>query len=319
MSRITDHVNAPQQGGHDGFDDSDLAFSPATREKIKARLALMGVSGAGKTWTGLQITRGFDERFAVIDTERGSASKYAGIHGVQFDTLQLRRFDPRQLIKALAAAAAAGYGAVLIDSLTHFWNGADGTLEQVDRAAKKGYSGNTFAGWSEGTPLQNAMVDALLSYPGHIVATMRARTEWSLETNERGKREPVRLGTRPEQRKGVEYEFDVVGQMDTDNTLTIIKSRCPDLHNAVIEKPDGRAIAATMLGWLNDGAAGIDPANYVDRATDEKATFDDLRTLRDEVESRGLQATPMIAPDGTATVLGDYITARGIALQATVD
>jgi hypothetical protein len=317
VSRITDHVNnRPQHGGHDESDEGDFAFSPATREKIKARLALMGVSGAGKTWTGLQIARGFDERFAVIDTERGSASKYAGIHGVQFDTLQLRRFDPRALIKALAAAADAGYGTILIDSLTHFWNGTDGTLEQVDRAAKKGYGGNTFAGWSEGTPLQNAMVDALLSYPGHVIATMRSHTEWSLETNERGKKEPVRLGTRPEQRRGVEYEFDVVGQMDTDNTLTVIKSRCPDLHNAVIERPDGRAIAKTMLGWLNDGAAGIDPADYIDRATDPAAGLDDLTALRDEVDSRGLQATPMLQPDGTATVLGDCIRAR-IALKSS--
>jgi hypothetical protein len=317
VSRITDHViNRPQHGDRDDSDEGDFAFSPATREKIKARLALMGVSGAGKTWTGLQIARGFDEQFAVIDTERGSASKYAGIHGVQFDTLQLRRFDPRALIKALAAAADAGYGTILIDSLTHFWNGTDGTLEQVDRAAKKGYSGNTFAGWSEGTPLQNAMVDALLSYPGHVIATMRSHTEWSLETNERGKKEPVRLGTRPEQRRGVEYEFDVVGQMDTDNTLTVIKSRCPDLHNAVIERPDGRAIAKTMLGWLNDGAAGIDPADYIDRATDPAAGLDDLTALRDEVDSRGLQATPMLQPDGTATVLGDCIRAR-IALKSS--
>lgn len=154
------------------------------------------------------------------------------------------------------------------------------------------------------------MVDALLSYPGHIIATMRSHTEWSLQTNERGKKEPVRLGLRPEQRRGVEYEFDVVGQMDTDNTLTVIKSRCPDLHNAVIQKPDGAAIAATMLGWLNDGAAGTDPAEYIDRATASGVGVNALQQLLDEVESRGLLATPMLQPDGTATVLGDCIRAR---------
>ncbi|MDH6226242.1 ATP-binding protein [Streptomyces sp. MJP52] len=317
MARISDHLNQQRQApANDGFADSDFTFAPATREKIKARLALMGVSGSGKTWTSLAIARGLADRFAVIDTERGAAAKYAGVNGIHFDTLQMRRYDPRDLIKALAAAAQAGYGAVVIDSLSHFWSGTEGTLEQVDRAAKKGYGGNSFAGWKEGTPLQNSMVDALLSYPGHVIATMRAHTEWSLETNDRGKKEPVRVGTRPEQRRGVEYEFDVVGLMDTDNTLTVIKSRCPDLHAAVIERPDGGAIAKTMLGWLNDGAAGVDPSTYVDKATADDATYDGLLTLFSEVESRGLQSTPMLAPDGQATTLGDFIRARGTALKA---
>lgn len=314
MSRISDHVNQPKPAAATG--QTDFAFTPATREKAKARLALMGVSGSGKTWTALRIAHGLANRFAVIDTERGAASKYAGINGVTFDTLQLHTYHPQNLIGALAAAAAAGYDALLVDSLSHFWSGTDGTLEQVDKAAKKGFGGNTFAGWKEGTPLQNAMVDALLSYPGHIVATMRAHTEWSLQTNANGRKEPVRLGTRPEQRRGVEYEFDVVGQLDTDNTLTIIKSRCPQLHALVLERPDGLDIAKTMLDWLNDGAAGIDPAIYIDRATDETATFEDLGQLRAEVDSRGLQSTPLLDPaTGTATALGDYIRARGLALK----
>ncbi|MEU7032680.1 ATP-binding protein [Streptomyces sp. NPDC046237] len=316
MSRISDHVNRPASPSATE-PQTDFTFAPATREKAKARLALMGVSGCGKTWTGLRIASGLASRFAVIDTERGAASKYAGINGVTFDTLQLHNYDPRNLIGALAAAGSAGYEAVLVDSLSHFWSGTDGTLEQVDKAAKKGFGGNTFAGWKEGTPLQNAMVDALLSYPGHVVATMRAHTEWSLQTNANGRKEPVRVGTRPEQRRGVEYEFDVVGQMDTDNTLTIIKSRCPKLHALVVERPDGLDIAKTMLDWLNDGAAGIDPAAYIDRATAKDVTFDELGQLRTEVDSRGLQSTPLLDPaTGEATTLADYIRARGIALKA---
>ncbi|KAF0651169.1 MULTISPECIES: AAA family ATPase [Streptomyces] len=315
MPRISDHLNQ-QRPTTATAAQQDYSFAPATREKAKARVALMGVSGSGKTWTGLRLTNGLAARFAVIDTERGAASKYAGINGVTFDTLQLHTFHPQNLIGALAAAANAGYEAVLVDSLSHFWSGTEGTLEQVDRAAKKGFGGNTFAGWKEGTPLQNAMVDALLSYPGHVVATMRAHTEWSLERNDRGQLEPKRIGTRPEQRRGVEYEFDVVAQMDTDNRLTVIKSRCPALHGAAVERPDGAAIASTLLDWLNDGAAGVDPATYIDRATDPAATFEHLGALRAEVDSRGLQATPLLDPStGTATTLGDYIRARGIALQ----
>lgn len=314
MSRLNNPSSPAARPADNG--STDFTFAAATREKAKARLAIMGVSGSGKTWTGLRLTHGLSARFAVIDTERGAASKYAGINGVTFDTLQLHSYHPNNLIGALAAAANAGYEAVLVDSLSHFWSGTEGTLEQVDRAAKQRFGNNTFGGWKEGTPLQNAMVDALLSYPGHLVATMRAHTEWSLQTNANGKKEPVRLGTRPEQRRGVEYEFDVVAQMDTENTFTVIKSRCPDLHALVIERPDGADIAKTLLGWLDEGAAGVDPATYVDRATAKDITFEQLGELRQEVDARGLQATPLLDPaDRTATTLGDYIQARGLALK----
>ena len=299
--------------GDEDFADGTFAFRPATKEQIKARVAIHGISGSGKTWTSLALAHGLGEKLAVIDTERGAASKYVGQRGIHFDVLQMSKYDPRDLIKALAAAAQAGYGTVLIDSLTHFWKGTDGTLDQVDKA-KARYGGNSFGGWKEGTPMQNDMVDALLAYPGHVIATMRSHTEWVLQDNDRGRREPVAMGTRAEQRKGIEYEFDVVGQMDIDNTLTVVKSRCPALHGQVMHKPDGAAVAKELLTWLNDGAVAVDPATYIDRANDQGATYDGLLALYREVEDRGLLATPTLH-DGEPSSLGDLIKARGSALK----
>lgn len=296
------------------FDNIPFTFRPATKDQVYARAALYGISGSGKTWTSLALARGLDERFVVIDTERGAVNKYVGVNGLTFDVLQMSRYDPRDLGRALAAAAQAGYPVVVIDSLTHFWKGTDGTLDQVDRA-KSNYGGNSFGGWKEGTPLQNDMVDALLSYPGHVIVTMRAKTEWVLQENERGKKEPTALGVRPEQRSGIEYEFDVVGQMNVANTLTVIKSRCPALHERVIEKPDGRDIAKELLAWLNDGAEPVDAAAYIDRAKD-LASYDAALDLYAEVEAHGLLATPYLDGD-KATSLGEFIKARGTALKNT--
>jgi len=305
-----------QQG--DEYDDGAFVFRPATKDKQKARVAIQGVSGSGKTWTGLSIAHGLANggRLAVIDTERGAACLYVGINGIQFDVLGMHRYDPRDLIKALAAAANAGYDAVLIDSLSHFWKGTDGTLDQVDKA-KSRYGGNSFAGWKEGTPMQNEMIDALLTYPGHIITTMRAHTEWVLQENERGKKEPKAMGMRAEQRKGVEYEFGLVCSMDIDNVLTVMKSRCPALHKAVIKEPDGaRDIAKPLLDWLGDGAEAVDPAGFVDRAQAKDATVDGLLALYREVESHGLLASPFLHPaTGQPTNLGDYIRERGTALK----
>jgi hypothetical protein len=299
------------------FGDGEFTFRPATKEQAKARVALMGVSGSGKTWTGLALAHGLAAggRLAVIDTERGSASKYVGTRGIQFDTLQMYRYDPRDLVKALAVASKAGYAAVLIDSLSHFWKGADGTLEQVDRA-KSRYGNNSFAGWKEGTPMQNQMIDALLTYPGHVVATMRSHTEWVLQENERGKKEPKQMGLRAEQRRGVEYEFDVVGSMDVDNTLTFVKSRCSALHKKVVKEPDGGHVAKELLAWLGDGAPAADPAEYLDRAQAPHATYEGLLALYAEVEARGLLASPYL-DDEQPTSLGEFIRARGTALKQT--
>ena len=71
----------------DEFDDTGFVFRPATKDQAKARIAIQGVSGSGKTWTSLALANGLSEgqRFAVVDTERGAASKYVGINGIQFD------------------------------------------------------------------------------------------------------------------------------------------------------------------------------------------------------------------------------------------
>ncbi|MCX4605418.1 ATP-binding protein [Streptomyces anulatus] len=310
---------AHQQQTGNQYDDGPFTFRPATKDKAKARVAIQGVSGSGKTWTGLSVAHGLSEgqRFAVIDTERGAASLYVGINGIQFDVLQMQRFDPRDLVKALAAAAQAGYGTVFIDSLSHFWKGTDGTLEQVEKAKSK-YGGNSFAGWKDGTPMQNDMIDALLTYPGHIVVTMRSHTEWVLQENDRGRKEPVAMGMRAEQRKGVEYEFGVVAAMNIDNQLTVLKSRCPSLHKRIIEEPNGAAdIAKPLLDWLNDGAESVDTSAWIDSASDETATADQLLALYREVESHGALATPFMHPGtGQPTNLGDFIKERGKALKA---
>jgi hypothetical protein len=228
-------------------DSGEFSFRPASKAGRKARLSIQGLSGSGKTWTGLGICHGLSEgrTFAVIDTEKGAASLYAGIGGIRFDTLAMDRYDPRDLARALDAAAAAGYPTVFVDSLSHFWKGTDGTLDQVEKAKSK-YGGNKFAGWKDGTPIQNDMVAAILAYPGHVVASMRSYTEWVLENGK-----PQRVGMRPEQRKGIEYEFDVAVAMDIDNRLEVLKSRCPSLSRKVFEKPQGaRDIAAPLLAWL---------------------------------------------------------------------
>ncbi|MFE2324649.1 AAA family ATPase [Streptomyces sp. NPDC059385] len=306
-----------QQAQTNEFDEGAFAFRPATKDGHKARLSIQGPSGSGKTWTGLQVAAGLAEgrRFAVIDTERGAASLYLDDIRVPFDTLPMHRYNPRDLIKALAAAAHAGYPVVMVDSLTHFWKGSEGTLDQVEKFAKDKFGGNTFAGWGPAGDLQNDMIEALMTYPGHVVGTMRASRKWSLE---RGRKDPVDMGIQAEQRKGIEYEFGVAAEMNKDNQLRFIKSRCPAFRGLELDQPDGaRDIAKPYLDWLRAGAKEIDTSAWVDAASSADATPASLLALYREVEAASSLATPLMHPEsGQPTNLGDYIRGRATALKA---
>lgn len=287
----------------------NLEFVAATKEQAKARIALTGPSGSGKTYTSLIIAAALAEaentKVAVIDTEKGSASKYAD--EFTFHTLNLHHYDPAILPRALAAANTRGFGVVVIDSLSHFWIGQGGMLEQADQRAK---GGNTFAGWKEVRPLERQMIDAITAYPGHIIATMRSKTAYEIETNERGKKVPVKVGTKPEQREGIEYEFDVVGDMDASNTLTVSKSRARALTNLVIHQP-GPEFAGDVLTWLRAGVPSPDANTYRDRALAPDVTLDELREMHTEARRRGLLGAPVGDAAGEPTTLGELVTSVG--------
>lgn len=291
-----------------------IEFLPATRSAAKARIALCGPSGSGKTYTGLTLGAELGTNLAVIDTERGSASKYVGINDWNFATLTPQSFSPLSLVEALAVASGAGFDCVLVDSWSHYWMGTDGMLEQVDRRAK---GGNNFSGWKEVGPEERRMIDAIVSYPGHVIVTLRVKTEYVVEENDRGKKVPVKVGLKPIQRDGMEYEFDVVGDLDHDNVLTVSKSRLPDLSRAVVPQP-GPELATTIRDWLSDGTEAPGALEYRARALD-LAGRDELLALYREVERAGMLNAPITDDEGRPTTVGQLIRERGQSAQGRPD
>ena len=230
--------------------NAPLTFRPATKVNAKLRLAFIGPAGSGKSYSALAVGCALvpKGRVAAIDTERGSLSKYA--KDFAFDVLELEQHSPADYIRAIHAAEQAGYDVLIIDSLSHAWAGKGGALEMVDQIARKSQSGNSFGAWRNVTPHHNALVDTLIGAKLHIIATMRAKTEWVVEKDERtGKQTPRKIGLAPVQRDGMEYEFDVVGDIDQQHSFLVSKSRCSSIADALIEKP-GAALAATLREWL---------------------------------------------------------------------
>ena len=274
-------------------------FKKATKTQSHLRLALYGPSGSGKTYTSLVIAAALGKPVAVIDTERGSASKCEA--PVSFDVLELTSFEPAKYIAALKAAADGKYPSVIVDSLSHAWMGKGGLLDQADS------KGGRFDAWKSLTPQQHQLVDAILSYPGDVIVTMRTKTEYVVEKNEQGKSAPRKIGMAPVQKESIEYEFDVACSMDMENTLHVEKSRCAALNGAIIRKP-GADLAATLRAWLSDGA----PAPV--RTPDASPLEDALRASIDwDKEAKSLEAAYRDAADRIA--INTITTSRGLKFK----
>jgi hypothetical protein len=245
------------------FEGVLLMFKPATKSQSKARVAVFGPSGAGKTFSSLRIATGLSGggRIALIDTERGSASKYSDRFAFDVAELTTRTIDG--YTQTIREAASAGYPVLCIDSLTHGWHEL---LAEVERLAQTKFRGNTWSAWSEGTPKQHQLVEAILGYPGHVIATMRSKTEWQTASDDRGRSRPVRVGLAPEQGKGIEYEFDLLLELSTDHIANVIKDRSGKFQDTTIDKP-GEDFGKQLAEWLSHGSAPIiaEPQNVAEQ------------------------------------------------------
>lgn len=230
-------------------------FKRATKAAAKLRLGLVGPAGSGKTYTALRIAHGLGGRVAVIDTERGSASLYAGERGMEFDVIELDTYGVEKFIDGIKAAAEGGYSTLVIDSLSHAWAGKGGILEFVDNAGKRNQGGGNFGAWRDATPRHNSLVDAILGAPLHIICTLRSKVEYVVE-NVGGRNQVRKVGLQPVQRDGLEYEFTVVGDVTQDHDLVVTKTRAAFLKDAVIREA-GEELGKQLAAWL---AAGGEPA-----------------------------------------------------------
>lgn len=227
-------------------------FKKAEKKKQKLRLLIEGASGSGKTYSALKLAKGLAEKtgakIALIDTEKGSASLYDTL--TNFDVCELEPpFTPEKYIKAIKEAEAAGYGILIIDSITHEWSGKGGCLD-IQTAL-----GGKFNDWAKVTPRHNAFIDAIISSPLHIISTARTKTDYALEDglNKSGGKttKPVKVGLKTEQREGMDYEFTIVFRINENHYAEANKDRT-SLFNGISE-PITEETGYMLFDWLNSG------------------------------------------------------------------
>jgi hypothetical protein len=105
--------------------------------------------------------------------------------------------------------------------------------------------------------MQRNLINAIVSFPGHIIATMRSKTEWQTGAGTDGKKSgPVRVGLAPEQGKGIEYEFTILFELSTEHLAHVIKDRTGKFQDKIIEKP-GKEFGRELVDWLNEGVVSL--------------------------------------------------------------
>jgi hypothetical protein len=275
MSRVRPRIPVPFGWQEESI--MSLTFKKATKAAAKLRLGLTGPSGSGKTYTALAIGTHLGKKVAVVDTERGSASLYADRFA--FDALDLPDLEPETYMEAIRAAGKAGYDVLVVDSFSHAW---EKLKDRVDSIAKAKYRGNSWSAWSELTPIQNELIETILQYPGHVIATLRTKTAWETEKDERtGKAKPVKVGLAPIQREGVDYEFTIVLELSEGGLAKVGKTRWSAIADKVFAKP-GEDFAKNLLGWLGSSEATT-PAPSAEDAVAKKRAW---------LEARGAELPP---------------------------
>lgn len=294
---------------------SQFPFAPAVKPQTFGRIALGGPSGSGKTLSALKIAAALGGRIGVIETAHGQAAQYAD--EIDFEVCPPLTFcSPEVLVSALADCAARSFGVVVIDSFSLFWSGNGGVRDQADDATKAGAGGKD-AAWREVRPRERRMMDALFSYPGHVIVTLRSKTHYVPEADEQGRYFIRRLGGKPEGRDGIEYEFGLTATLEADHTLVVTKALSADLASEVVNRP-GEEFGAKVRAWLEAGTPMTPPEpveELIRRTTSPDTSFEELGTLRETVRRRYLDDLQIPADDGPPVPITAYIVDRGKAMQ----
>ena len=260
-----------------------MELQQAHRKQAKIKLALQAPSGGGKTYSALLLASGLTawSKIAVIDTEHHSADLYA--HLGEFNVLQLSKpFSPERYISAIETCEQAGMEVIIVDSISHEWEGSGGILDTHGNMP-----GNSFTNWAKLTPRHNAFVQKILESPCHIICSIRTKTDYVL-SEKNGKMVPEKVGMKGITRDGMDYEFTIVFDLDLKHNASASKDRT----GLFMDKPEAiitREYGGRILQWCNKGTSLEEVILQLNSAT----SIEQIRQLYKENPEYQAQLQPL--------------------------
>ena len=265
-----------------------MQLRKATRKKAKIRLGLSAVSGGGKTYSAILIAKGLCDdlsKVAIIDTENGSADLYA--HLGDFNVITLTApFTPERYIEAIKNCEKAGMEVIIVDSISHEWDGKGGCLEIVESL------GGKYQDWAKVTPRHQAFIDAIIHSPSHVITTVRRKQDYEM-IKEGNKVRIEKAGLKEITREGFEYELTINLELDIHHNAIASKDRTQLFTGKpafVPSEKTGEIIAA----WCAQGeeSFNIQPGsewyNKVDDCTTQKELVELYQKNKSEVDANPL-------------------------------
>jgi len=266
----------------------------ATRKKAKIRLGLSAISGGGKTYSSLLIAKGMANgdlsKVAIIDTENGSGDLYANLGDYNVFTLEAP-YEPERYIKAIKECENAGMEVIIIDSITHEWDGKGGILDISNSMA-----GNSYTNWAKLTPRHQSFIDAILQSKCHIITTVRRKQDYEMTTNSNGKLVPQKIGLKEVTREGFEYELTVNLELDTKHNASCSKDRT----GLFADKPEfipSEKTGKMLLDWCETGEVVLSLLEIAINEMEAVTNIEELKSVWTKYKSLQTDALFIAAKD----------------------
>lgn len=285
---------------------AQFAFRPAVREAVGLLIGLIGQSGSGKTFSAMRMASGLvgkGNKFVVIDTEARRALHYAD--KFDFDYCELSApFRPETYAEAIHAADAAGYKAIVVDSVSHEWASEGGVLdwqeEELTRMAGDDWKKREackMAAWIKPKMSHKKMVQRLLQVKAHLILCFRAEDKVKMEKDDKGKMQIVPIGLQPICDKSMPYELTVSFMLNSDKPGFPVPLKLQEQHKVIF--PLDQLLNERSGELIAEWAKGVTPTTTTGD-TISKAQWEDIqKLLRDNtIDSAELLAEFKISRGG---------------------
>lgn len=248
-------------------------ITKAERKAVPVIASIAGTSGSGKTYSALLMAAGLageNGKVGFIDTEAGRGSMYAddpdiinAMPGGEYyiDTIT-NSFSPDKYIEKIKQFIDFGVTVLVIDSMTHEWEGQGGCQDMVEKY-KGGNERKAMPAWARAKMAHKKLMNFILQSPVHIIFCLRAKEKSKpVQVFKNGKTvtEIINDGLQPIQEKNFMYEMTLSMMLEESSPGKPIITKCPKPllglfqgEQPIISKETGEKLRE----WA-DGGADID-------------------------------------------------------------